>query len=353
MVADERHLEGNAGFLGIAQRRADAAVGHRDDEVRLHAMFARELAAHFLANFINAVAADHAVRPREIDVFKNAKRPALVFGKRLNADQTLFVDDDDFARFDITDELGLNLVKRDRFAGQHIRAIQAADGKRAKTERVADANQFLLGHDDERVGALKTAESLHQRVFDAAERRLREHHDDDFAVHGGLKNQPATFEVVAELGGVGQIAVVGDGDLPAHAIHRERLRVADVRRAGGRITRVADGHVAHEVMENFRVKNLRHEPHAMVLEKFSVVAGDDPGAFLPAMLQRVKTVVGEFGGIRMSKNAEHAAIMFGIVLHHLLAPAAELSQTKVRCARWKGKVFSASPYASQFMSRAS
>ena len=180
------------------------------------------------------------------------------------------------------------------------------------------------------------AESLHQRVFDAADGWLREHHDDDFAVHGGLKNQPAAFQRVAELGGVRQIAIVGDGDLAAHAIHRERLRVADVRRAGGGIARVADGHVADQVMENFRVENLRHQTHAVVLEKFSIVAGDDAGAFLAAMLQRVETVVGELGGIGMTKNAEHAAIMFGIILHHLLAPAAELSQMQACCARRKG-----------------
>jgi hypothetical protein len=33
------------------------------------------------------------------------------------------------------------------------------------------------------------------------------------------------------------------------------------------------------------------------------------------MLQRVKAVVGEFGGVRMTENAEHTAIMFGVVLH--------------------------------------
>jgi hypothetical protein len=54
----------------------------------------------------------------------------------------------------------------------------------------------------------------------------------------------------------------------------------------------------------------------MVLEKFSFVAGDDAGAFLAAMLERVKTVVGEFRGIRVAENAEHAAVMFGIVSLH-------------------------------------
>ena len=67
-------------------------------------------------------------------------------------------------------------------------------------------------------------------------------------------------------------------------------------------------------MENFRIENLRHETHAVMLEKLSFVAGDDPGAFLAAMLQRVEAVVGELGSIGMSKNAEYAAIMFGIVL---------------------------------------
>ena len=31
------------------------------------------------------------------------------------------------------------------------------------------------------------------------------------------------------------------------------------------------------------------------------------------MLQRVKAVVGQFGGVRMAENAEDAAIMFGIM----------------------------------------
>jgi hypothetical protein len=78
---------------------------------------------------------------------------------------------------------------------------------------------------------------------------------------------------------------------------------------------VADGAVADEVVQDFRVvENLRHEAHAVVLVKFPLVAGDDAGAFLPAMLQRVKAVVGQLGGIRMAENAEDSAIMFGIIL---------------------------------------
>ena len=64
------------------------------------------------------------------------------------------------------------------------------------------------------------------------------------------------------------------------------------------------------------IEHLRHQSHAVVLEKFPVVAGDDAGAFLSAMLEGVKTVVGQFRGIRMAENAEHTAIMFGVILLH-------------------------------------
>jgi hypothetical protein len=60
---------------------------------------------------------------------------------------------------------------------------------------------------------------------------------------------------------------------------------------------------------------LRHETHAPVDAKLFAVAGDDAGAFLAAMLERVKAVVREFGGVGMAKNAEDAAIMFGVILH--------------------------------------
>ena len=84
------------------------------------------------------------------------------------------------------------------------------------------------------------------------ERRLRQQVQNDFAVHGGLEDRARGFEFVAQLGGVGQVAVVRDGDLAARAIHGERLGVAQVRRAGGGIARVADGHVADQVVQDLR-----------------------------------------------------------------------------------------------------
>ena len=113
-------------------------------------MFARELAAHFLADFVDVVAVDDAVGPREIDVFKNAERALLVRGKRLDAGQPFFVDDDDFARLHVADEFGVNQIERGGLAGKHIRTVgRAADGQRTETVRIAHADQFLFRHDDQ------------------------------------------------------------------------------------------------------------------------------------------------------------------------------------------------------------
>ena len=49
--------------------------------------------------------------------------------------------------------------------------------------------------------------------------------------------------------------------------------------------------------------------------KVPPVAGHNAGALLAAMLQRVEAVVGQLGGIRMTENAEHTAVMFGVSLH--------------------------------------
>ena len=95
----------------------------------------------------------------------------------------------------------------------------------------------------------------------------------------------------------------------------ERLGVAQVRRAGGGIAGVADGHLADQVVQDVAVEDLRHQAHALVRAKLPAVGGDDAGALLAAMLQGVEAVVGQLRGVRMAVNAEDAAIMFGIFLH--------------------------------------
>ena len=141
---------------------------------------------------------------------------------------------------------------------------------------------------------------------------------DDLAVHRGLEDGTAGLELLAQLGGVGQVAVVADGDAPLGAVHGQGLGIDDVRRTGGRIAGVADGRVAHEPVQHIAGEDLRHQAHAPVDVEGLAVGRDDARALLSAMLEGVEAVVGQFGGIRMPMDAKDPAVMLRMVLHETL-----------------------------------
>ncbi len=88
------------------------------------------------------------------------------------------------------------------------------------------------------------------------------------------------------------------------------------------------------LVENIALENLRDKAHAFEVAKLFAVGRDDPGAFLAAMLQRVEAIIRELGRVGMAKNAEHTAIMFGIILLLLLhkrSAQASVSVTPVTC----------------------
>ena len=102
-----------------------------------------------------------------------------------------------------------------------------------------------------------------------------------------------------------------DRDLAADAIDHERLRVFDRARAGGRITSVPDRARAFELRQFVLAENLRNQAHVLVQteRRARAVAGHDAGAFLAAMLQREKSVIGQHGRVRMAEHAEKAALV--------------------------------------------
>ena len=66
----------------------------------------------------------------------------------------------------------------------------------------------------------------------------------DFGVAGGLEDRPGADQLVTQLVGVDQVAVVGDRDLAVRAVDQERLGVLELALARGRVARVADGEMA-------------------------------------------------------------------------------------------------------------
>lgn len=75
---------------------------------------------------------------------------------------------------------------------------------------------------------------------------------------------------------------------------------------------MADGHAASQLAKDMFVEHLGHETHAFVGAELAIVAGDDAGAFLAAVLQGVEAVVAELGSARVPVNAEHATVVLGV-----------------------------------------
>ena len=126
---------------------------------------------------------------------------------------------------------------------------------------------------------------------------------DDFGVAVGLKNRAAMFELAAPLGGVGEIAVVAEGDFALVAIDHDGLRVEQRFVAGGGIARVADRRRCREVWSARSAEKFpRPRPCAMQVQ-FGAVARNNAGRFLAAMLQRVQAEIGQLGRFGVAENA--------------------------------------------------
>ena len=76
---------------------------------------------------------------------------------------------------------------------------------------------------------LCVGETEEEREAGDTDRKLRHQVQDDLAINRRLKNGALGFEFFAQLRGVGEVAIVGDGDLAPRAIDRQRLCISQVR----------------------------------------------------------------------------------------------------------------------------
>ena len=207
----------------------------------------------------------------------------------------------------------MDQVERAALGCQHIRPVQFSQAERAEPLRVAEPDDLALAHEHDRKRPFHPPQRGEPAACPA---RLGEQVQDDFAVHGGLENRPAGLEFGAERGGICEVPVVGDGQLPARGIDHERLRVFRVARSGRRVAHVPDRPRPGEPLQLVHREHLRDEPHAFVeLEgPLRAFRGHDPRALLSPVLQGEQPVVGQQRGIGMAENAENAAFIPGFVL---------------------------------------
>ena len=127
------------------------------------------------------------------------------------------------------------------------------------------------------------------------------------------KRMPLVGHLVEELDRVGQVPVVGHGDLAA-VVAPDRLRVLPRAAARGRVADVADRHVAIEGAELLLVEDLRDEPGVAKGRDVPALAGRDAGRLLAAVLECVEGEVGELRDLGARRvHAEDAALVAGAI----------------------------------------
>ena len=95
-------------------------------------------------------------------------------------------DDDDLAVLDVADEAGADDVERAGLGREDGAAVELAEDERADAERIARADQLLVGEGDERIGAFELAQGLDEALDDAALAAARDEVDDGLGVGGRL-----------------------------------------------------------------------------------------------------------------------------------------------------------------------
>ena len=86
---------------------------------------------------------------------------------------------------------------------------------------------------------------------------------EDFAVDGGLEYAAVVFQLSAQGCGVGEIAVVREGELDtvSHA-YEQRLGIAQLRFARSGVAHMSYGSFACEMFQVFLAEYVGHKPHA-------------------------------------------------------------------------------------------
>ena len=188
-------------------------------------------------------------------------------------------------------------------------AVKLAEHQRPDAERIARANQFLIGQADEGIGAFQHSQAFDETVDEAITVRARHQMKDHLGVGGRLHHGAFAHELAPQRHAVGQVAVMADRKAAGIEFGEQRLDVAQNRFAGGRIADVADSGGAGQAVDDFppgKVVADQAEP-ALGMEPLAV-AGDNTGSLLAAMLERMQAKRRNRSGVGMAEYAENAAL---------------------------------------------
>src|SRR6516162_6158384 len=313
MVADNSELEGQSRFLGITDCCGHTGIGNRDDDVGIDRTLSGEFPPDALTRLVDAAPLYDAVRAGEVDVLENAETGFAIV-EWPQASYAARANDDDLSCCDIADEVSADDVERTGLRSEDPGVGETAENQRPHAAGIAHSDDLVLRERHQRKGALDLPQRVDQPVDDGLLEARRDQVNNDFGVARRLEQAAATHQLAANLVGVGQIAVVANGEPAELEIGEERLHVAQCDLAGRRIADVADGGTAAQPADHFLGAEIVADlAHPAVGAELLAVVGDNAGRLLPAMLQRMQAERCERRRIGVAIDPEYAALLVKVV----------------------------------------
>ncbi len=224
--------------------------------------------------------------------------------------RAVFVEDQHLAILDVADILGADDIERAGFRGEDRTAVELAQHQRPDAERIARADEFLVGETDKSVGALEYAQTFDEAIDEAIAVRASHQMQDDLGVGGRLHHRAFADQLAAQCQAVGQIAIMADSKAAGIELGEQRLHVAQDGFAGGRIADMADGGVAGEPVDHLPPREcVADQPEAAFGMETGAVERDDAGGLLAAMLQCMEAERRDRRSVGVPENAEHTTFL--------------------------------------------
>ena len=313
LVLDQAHLVGQPGGLRVAGRRGQGGVRHADDHIGLDRGLLRQTRAHALAGGVHVDAVDVGIRTGEVDVFHRADGQLRVVGV-LHDPVAVVVDHYDLTGANVAHQFGADHVEGAGLGGEHVGAVlHLAEGERTEAVRIERADHRVLGHEQVGEAAVHGVERFLELVHKGALQGATDEVHQDFGVGVRVEDRALVLQLAAQRRAVRQVAVVAQGHVAVVEAEDERLDVVRGARAGRGVAHVADGPVSLESFDFALVaEHLGEQAESAMAGQMAVIVGDDTGALLTAMLQRVQAEIGESGGVRVAPHAEDATFLVNV-----------------------------------------
>lgn len=317
LVFDKAYAVRDAGLLGIAEGGVQAGVRNADDHVRLNGVLQRQKGSGALPRGVDAAAVYDGVRTGEVDVLKDAQRAGALAAMGGYAAQAALVRDDDLAGTHVPHELCTDAVQRAALGGKDPAVSQPSDAERPETVGIPDGDQLLGRHDDQRVRAFDPVHGGRDRLLDGGDPQtlVGDGIGNDLGVAGGVEYRTVELQRLPQLGGVCQVAVVGERHAALDMIDDQGLGVFAALPAGCGVADVPHRQLASaELLQALWREDLTDKAEVPISRYDAVVVDGNAAALLSPVLEREQGAVSQSGNIRPAAavNAENAAFLMNL-----------------------------------------